>query len=262
MEYFTIEKENRYLISCVREIPADPKGIVIAVHGFASSRECATYQMLLQRLPEAGFGMIGIELPGHGTAESSGEPLRIGGCLDSITAAEAYAFQNWSELPVYYFASSFGAYLTGIYISTRSHRGRKAFFRSAAVNMPSLFIKENPTEEERRMLEDLEKKGYFVTGEDLGKPMKVTREMYHDLEETDLFQIYQPVPAGSHKVAMVHGAEDTVIDPAAAVRFAEQFDHDYGGGGTFPGERSVHTSESGGSGHFPVSVMTACIPAD
>ena len=69
MEAFTIKKESGSTISCIREVPENPRGIVIAVHGFSSSKTCATYKLLLRRLPEAGYGMIGIELPGHGTEE-------------------------------------------------------------------------------------------------------------------------------------------------------------------------------------------------
>ena len=47
--------------------------------------------------------------------------------------------------------------------------------------------------------------------------------MYHDLEENDLFEIYNPSRFGDNKVAMVHGAEDAVIDPDAAKTFAEKF---------------------------------------
>ena len=63
MEYMKIRKKDSNIVPCVKSIPEKPKGIVIAIHGFSSSKECATYQMLLRRLPEAGYGMIGIELP-------------------------------------------------------------------------------------------------------------------------------------------------------------------------------------------------------
>lgn len=222
-EPLKLKKANGHTVSCVLKVPADPKGIVIAIHGFSSSKECETYKMLLRRLPAAGFGMIGIDLPGHGTEESSLEPLRIEACKESIAAAERYAKEHWPELPVCYFASSFGAYVTGLYVSTREHSGRRAFFRSAAVNMPELFIKEHPTEKERQLMRDMEEKGYFISGIELGKPVKVTLEMYHDLETTDLFELFDPKPEGAHKIAMAHGEKDEVIDPEAARRFALKF---------------------------------------
>ena len=179
--------------------------------------------MLLRRLPAAGYGMIGIDLPGHGTEESAQETLRIEACKNSLAAAEAYAAAQYPDLPICYFASSFGAYITGLYVSTREHRGRKAFFRSAAVNMPTLFVKENPSEADRGILAELEKKGWFDAQVDFGNPVRITREMYHDLEISDLFQIFDPEAFGGIRVRMAHGAEDRVIDPKAAMKFAESF---------------------------------------
>ena len=258
-----IKKTDGYTISAIKEIPDEPRGIVIVIHGFASCKESATYQMLIRKFPKAGYGMIGIDLPGHGTEESATEPLRIEGCLNSIEAAERYAREQWPDVPVSYFGSSFGAYLTGLYISLRDHAGRKAFFRSGAVNMPELFTmkhsepstkcegdthvscscsgargeaktsldKEKPIrlsaspsdEDYQRMQRELDEKGYFITGEELGKPMKVTRDFCNDLEAANLFELFDPKPAGEHRIAMAHGMEDNVIDPEAAKQFAKKF---------------------------------------
>ncbi len=223
MEYIKIRKQDSGIVPCVKCIPEKHKGIVIAIHGFSSNKECATYKMLLKRLPEAGYGMIGIELPGHGREEALQETLRIEGCMKSIEATEKYISETFPGTEICYFASSFGAYITGLYISTREHLGRKAFFRSAAVNMPSLFVKKNPSEKERRWLEELDKKGYFDANVDLGAPVRITREMYHDLEIHDLFELFDLTRFGQNEVAMVHGAEDAVIDPDAAKAFAEKF---------------------------------------
>ena len=223
METFCIQKNKNTAISCVKEIPSCPKGIVIAVHGFSSSKESATVSLLLKVFPKKGLGVIGIDLPGHGIGESLKETLSIAGAIDSIAAAERYAVSLYPDCPVYYFASSFGAYLTGIYISTREHRGRKAFFRSAAVNMPTLFIKDDPTEKEREQYRQLDEQGWFETGLDGHDPVRITRGFMQELGETDLFKLFSPEKYGIHKVAMAHGENDTLIDPAQALRFAKMF---------------------------------------
>ena len=192
MHGFTIKKANGHSVACLEEIPFGAEKIAIAVHGFTSSKESPTVQLLLRRLPAAGIGVVGIDLPCHGVEES--------------------------------YASSFGAYITALYISTRPHKGRKAFFRSAAVNMPSLFIKDDPTEEEKRLYKELDEKGYFMQGFGLGRPVKVTRGFIDDLSATDLPSLFTPDRFGPHRIAMAHGAEDDVIDPAAAAAFAERFD--------------------------------------
>ncbi|MBQ7446705.1 MAG: alpha/beta fold hydrolase [Eubacterium sp.] len=224
METFVLDKKSGAQVSCVQEIPENLKGIAIVLHGFASSKESDTVRMLLRRFPEAGIGVVAIDQPAHGEAESAREELRIEACKDSLAAAEAYVTAHWPEQEIFYFGSSFGAYITGLYISTRPHKGRKVFFRSGAVNMPTLFIKDDPTEAEKKLLQDLEEKGYMQPSLDLGSPIRVTKAMMGDLAENDLFAIFDPKIYGSHAVRMVHGAQDDVIDPEAAKRFAEQFD--------------------------------------
>ena len=223
MENFSITKPDGKKVSCVKEIPESAKTVVVAVHGFTSSKESSTVQLLLKRLPAAGFGVVGIDLPGHGTGESLKETLRIPAAVDSIEAAEKYCLDLNPDYEICYFASSFGAYLTAIYISTRKHKGRKAFFRSAAVNMPKLFIKENPTETEEKWLDDLEKLGYFDATLDFGAPVRINRAMFDDLQSSDLFSLFDPVRFGEHKIAMAHGEKDELIDPEEARHFAEIF---------------------------------------
>ena len=53
--------------------------------------------------------------------------------------------------------------------------------------------------------------------------MRITREMYRDFEMNDLFRTFDPSAFGGTAVKMAHGAEDAVIDPRAAERFAAQF---------------------------------------
>ncbi len=224
MEKFKLQKQDSGIVACVREIPEAPAGIAIVVHGFTSSKESATVQMLLRRLPDAGIGVVAIDLPAHGQEESKDEELRIEGCKDSLQAAEEYVVRQYPDAEIYYFGSSFGAYITGLYISTRPHRGRKAFFRSAAVNMPELFIKKNPTKEEEELLRELDQKGYIMPSLELGSPVRVTKAMFQDLAENNLFEIFDPNRFGVHQVAMAHGSMDSVIDPDAARRFAEKFE--------------------------------------
>ena len=223
MESVKIEKPDHHVVSCLMDVPEKPRGIVIAVHGFSSSKECATYQTLFRRMPAAGYGVLGIDLPGHGVEESRQETLRIESCLNSIEAAERYASGRFPGVPIVYFASSFGAYITGLYLCTREHLGTKAFFRSAAVNMPRLFVKDKPTQRDQQMMADLREKGYFDANIETARPVRITREMYHDLETTDLPHVFVENRPGDFSVMMAHGEKDMVIDPDAARSFSEQF---------------------------------------
>ena len=81
MRKYSVEKPDHHKVACVEEIPSDPRGIAIAVHGFTSSKESPTVQLLLNKLPAAGIGVVGIDLPSHGVEASYDEELRLSACL-------------------------------------------------------------------------------------------------------------------------------------------------------------------------------------
>ena len=223
MRKYSVEKPDHHKVACVEEIPGDPRGIAIAVHGFTSSKESPTVQLLLNKLPAAGIGVVGIDLPSHGVEASYDEELRLSACLESLAGVEKELVSRYPDQDIYYFGSSFGAYVTALYISTRPHKGRRAFFRSAAVNMPSLFLKDSYTEEDEQLKKDLKEKGYFMQGFSLGRPVRITQGFMDDLAANDLVEKCDPDRVGPHKIAMAHGSEDPVIDPAAAARFSARY---------------------------------------
>lgn len=221
LQNFTLGKSNGYLVPCLTEMPKTPEGIVIMIHGFESSKECRSGQLLLRRLPPAGFGVICYDQPGHGTAEARQERVRIGACMDSLARVEAYCAKQYPGLPVYYFASSYGAYLVLLYVSKRRHKGTKLFMRSAAVNMPDLFFKADP---DPRMVRDLKTKGYFTPNMELGNPVKVSKGMLEDLRANDLPTVFAAADHRDMAFEMVHGEEDAVIPASKAKAFADRFD--------------------------------------
>lgn len=219
-----ILKNDNGEISCLAAMPgragAEPEAIVIVIHGFGSSKESPTAQMMLEDLPEHGLGALAIDLPGHGTHESFETPLSIKTALDSIETAESYLIEEYAFPRIYYFASSFGAYLTLLYLASRRHTGDKAFLRSAAVNMPELFY----AAPDSPLAKELERTGYVVLQEAGPAPVRVTKELVEGLAENDLFEV---IPAAMDEgvfdgidLAMIHGEKDMTIDPAGAIRFA------------------------------------------
>ncbi len=209
-----------FVISCEYDIPDEPVAIVIVTHGFGSSKESPTAQMMLEALPKAGYGAVALDLPGHGTHESYDTPLSIESCLDTLSAVESYLISEYDFPRIYYFSSSFGAYLTLLYLASRRHTGDKAFLRSAAVNMPELFA----AEPDSPLAKELGRAGFVEIQEAGPAPVKVTKELIEGLAANDLFEV---IPAAIDdgvfdgvEIEMIHGEKDTTIDPAKAIRFS------------------------------------------
>ena len=228
MKNIDIVSKNGDIVSCLLAKPeqTEPTAFVIVIHGFGSSKESPTAQMMLEALPKAGFGAIGLDLPGHGTHDSFDIPLTIQNCLDTIGTVESYLIETYCFPRIFYFSSSFGAYLTLLYLATRRHTGDKAFLRSAAVNMPELFGAGSTLEGmPSGILEQFEKQGYIILNDAGPAPVKVTKEFVEGLTANKLFDL---VPTAIEEgrfdgieLEMVHGEKDAVIDPAQAITFSE-----------------------------------------
>ena len=161
-----------YEIPCTFSIGRENTKVCVVAHGFGSSKESPTVQMLLKALPEQGIGVAAFDFPAHGESRVDGEYLRIPNCTADLADVEALARTLAPGAEITYFGSSFGAYTTLIYLSGLPGGGRRAFFRSAAVCMPALFRR--PT---KAQAEAMERDGFLILGEDYGcaRPLKLTQ---------------------------------------------------------------------------------------
>ena len=112
--------------------------VAIVCHGFGSSKNSPMVQALDQTLPAHGIGVYSFDFPAHGESPVGEEGLRVPFCIDDLAEVEAHLLARNPQAEISYFASSFGAYITLLYLAQHPHRQRKAFLRSAAVTMPAL----------------------------------------------------------------------------------------------------------------------------
>lgn len=210
-----LKSRKGYEIPCLHTLTGDERKAVLIAHGFGSSKESPTAAMLAEALPQEGIGTLAFDFPAHGDSPVDGLKLTMGNCLDDLAAAEARIRELAPDAEIGYFGSSFGAYTVLNYLAERQPAGKKAFLRSAAVEMPKLF--HHKTEDEQRQLEE---KGYVMLDQDYLRPLKLTQAFFDDLDAHDVFQLYR---TGLAELAMVHGSEDETASPEAARRFAKEF---------------------------------------
>ena len=63
--------------------------VVIVAHGFASSKESPTVEMLAKELPEKGIGVAALDFPAHGESPVDGEFLTVKNCVRDLGDMEA-----------------------------------------------------------------------------------------------------------------------------------------------------------------------------
>ena len=221
MEKFNIKKNNGQNIPCLMDIPENPKRIVIMVHGFTSNKACATAELLFRHLPQANIGLVTYDQPGHGDATL--DILSVSNCIDSLATVEHFICDRFPKVPIGYFSSSYGAYVTGLYVSTREHTGDKAFFRSAAVNMPQLIIEPLKKAWCTEIEQLLKAQGYLEPDLGLGDTVKIPGIYVKELRENNLFEKFDKEKFGHTDLEFVHGSQDPVVNIEAARSFAEKF---------------------------------------
>ena len=199
MEKVLLQKQNGHAVPCIAEIPDDLKKLVIVIHGYDSSKESQNAVNLMREMPGKGFGVFAYDQPHHGEEEAAAEELTVENCLDSLVYVEDYLAERFPGMEICYFGSSFGAYITCIYLATRPHRGCKAFLRCAAVNFPELAEEEGA----------------------------------EDVDLPDLFALYDRAKPEDVQMAFAHGESDSTVKVEAAIAFTERFGYPLT---IFPGE--------------------------
>lgn len=226
MKKFTIIKKNGHKVPCICEIPKGCEKIAIVIHGMCSSKESANAAYLMNFLPERGIGVVAYDQPGHGEEEAKEEELRIGNCLESLSAVEEHLNVEYPEAEICYFGSSFGAYILGLYLASNLNSGSRAFMRCAAVIFSQMTLGRLEKLEEEgkgRIMKDLDEKGYVEVELGIEKPARFTRGFLEDLKANDLLKIYEKEPlAEDVKLYFVHGEKDPVVPVGAVQAFAAE----------------------------------------
>lgn len=172
--------------------------------------------MALKIFSENNLGAISFDFPGHGVSPTYEDDLTITNCLNYLSEMENFVKDNYPNSDIFYFSSSFGAFINTIYLCTRPHQGKKSFFRSGAVNMPELF-NDVPIKNQN----EIEKNGFTILDE-YEPPLKITSTFLKEMKEMDLFSLWKKLGSNAlTNIEMVHGEKDETIDVNAAKKFAE-----------------------------------------
>jgi len=172
--------------------------IVIAVHGFASDKESGMIRFLTCELEKQNIGVVAFDLSGHGT---NPKPLTIANCLQDIEEA-VQAVREQTNAPISFFSSSFGGYLTALYLNQAKEKFEHIIFRAPAITMRDALrgiLKEN-----------FEKEIEF-------KGVALTNEFYRELHEIDLLAI---APSIKQEINIIYGTEDMVVSNDDIIEFA------------------------------------------
>jgi len=195
------------------------KTVCVVVHGFGGSKDSFTAQMVLKDMPPSGIGVVAFDFPAHGESEVDGEFLRLDNCLTDLADIDARVRALAPEAEIVYFGSSFGAYITLIYLASGKQSNPRAFLRSAAVSMPRISMQLLRPEQ----LECLKTSGEIILdAQEYGyiRDLRLTQGFFDDLERHDVFSLWRD---GLADLCMIHGESDDDVPLSDAESFAEMF---------------------------------------
>ena len=120
-----LEREGNYSVAYTEAVKGTEDKIVIVIHGFGSSKESPTARMMLEGLPEKGIGAVAFDFPAHGISPVDGDEMTVEGCVADLKSVENMVRAKYPNADISIFATSFGAYLSLLYLSKSNEKINK-----------------------------------------------------------------------------------------------------------------------------------------
>jgi len=206
-----IDGKNNYKIPIKIYKPKNVEKIIIACHGFGGDKESSAIELLAQKLINNNILVIAFDFPAHGESTASGEKFILKNCINDLIAVEGYIKQEYPQVPIGIFATSFGAYITLLKINKYSNNYFSIVLRAPAICMDEIFVNSIM----RENMQEFKKRGYTVLGYE--KELIVPYQYYEDLTNNKLFDIYNK----NEELLIIQGTKDDMAPINDSIKFLE-----------------------------------------
>lgn len=208
-----IPGKNGYDIPCLLNINGTERIVVVICHGFGGSKDSKTAGVFEAIQPEHSLGAICFDFPSHGDSPASIKKLSVANCVSDLSAVVAYSKNLAPKAEIVFFATSFGAFITLIYLAELKDPLSKAYLRSAALRMPQILINNFLPDGNKPDADGIVELKLPMVG-----TVKVTADFIDELQNYDLFKSCNMVMA---KLFLLHGGKDNISPVSDAHKFAE-----------------------------------------
>lgn len=184
------------------------KAMLIAVHGFSSSKESFMLVQLAPILKKHGIGLVALDLPGHGSRID--EKLNIKDCLDAIAKVENEVKKIYKG-KISLTGSSFGGFLLLRYLHKNNNEYDRVILRAPALEQINVW-KYDQSEGGRELIATLEKGQSALQGKMIVEP-----SLLDDFFKFDIFNHLDI----DDDVKIIYGSEDTTVSNKNIIKLAE-----------------------------------------
>ena len=180
-----------------------PKQILIAIHGFAGDANSSTIQELADKLRKDNVLVVSFDLPCHGDDKNT-MPLDLDLCYKYLDMVVSGVKKEY-DLPISFFATSFGGYLLLNYLKNTKYNfaNAKIILRAPAVYMDEILV-QKILPEHNYQLKDLQN-GVVDLGYE--KPLLVANKFLTQLEKDKITTINT-----NYFYNIIQGKKDNIVD--------------------------------------------------
>ena len=189
------------------------KEIFIIAHGFGSSKEGRSTEIIAKKLNDNNFIAVSFDFPGHGEAIEPIEKLTVDNCISYIREVCQYLKKEFENHEISILATSFGAYVTiNKLIDEERNEFKNIVVRCPAIDMKNILIKVLINGD----LEQFQKEGKIQAG--FEKQKQLSYSFYEDLCKNDILKLYNK----NEKILILQGTEDAVAPIKDTYEFVEK----------------------------------------
>ena len=188
------------------------QNVLITVHGFAGDKESSVIDAIGKEMIKYGYDVIAFDLPCHGDDKKTGV-LKLKDCRKHLEMVEKYVKKEYPNVPISYFATSFGGYLLLQYLNKSKINYNKIILRAPAVYMAEV-LREKILPEHNVELTDLK----HIVNLGYGKELFVDYSFYKDLlkvKEKDL--------VSGEQLCIIQGKKDNIVEYKKNQQFFEKY---------------------------------------
>ena len=194
-------KKIEYNVYNLKQEKQQVKKILLACHGFDSSKNGSSIRQVANGFSESDVPIISFDWAGHG---DNTEELTIKNCIDIFKTIEEEISKEFPNAKVYLYGSSFGAYMILLLYSKGiiDNKYPYSFLKSPAIKMDEI-LKEKLIEED---FEDFKKRGYTIKNRN--KKMIIPYKFYEELCENKLK--LENIKNNIQNIIIFHGTDDDI----------------------------------------------------
>ena len=217
MHRMFVKGQNGYDVPIVINVAPEAKTALLVVHGFGSGKDRATAARMREDFSARGAGVCALDLPAHGESPVDGHFLTVENAINDIATAEDVIRRYMPRARVAFFASSFGAYLTSLYLARRPRAldKPKVILRCAALTMPRLLWAELGKAKQQQL-----DQGQDVWLDSYEPPIMISPAFIRSMLAHDPFEECRPRMAD---ILLIHGTADEIAPVEEARRFSRRF---------------------------------------